>query len=255
MTAAGRGFLLWIILSVFLPLHSVAQIPQVPLSVDDVPPQLRPDHVRTRNGAIQVQLGDKMQPVGSGFVFGPQNDVVTCWHVMDGAEKVFHQTNLVFLSFTNRYALKLKYMLPKYDLAVFSPSPKITTAPFSAGDFKKLRPGETIFYIGFDVRKSNPSNSMNMINKSWIAATGCALNDGEMKDAVIVDFLEFPGVGISGYSGGPVCNKDGEVVAILKEAWTRKAVTGGAEDIFNRAFSVEILSVLNEQVSWEKSDK
>jgi S1-C subfamily serine protease len=197
--------------------------------------------IQERNGVIQ--LAQNGQSIGSGFVFGPQNDVVTCWHVKYAAENILHDTNLVFLSGMNRYNLKFKYMLPKYDLAVFSPSPEIKTPPFKAGDFKKLRPGDTIFYSGYDESKSTPSCSMTVINSSQIAAVGCAMNDD-----VVVDFLEFQGVGMPGYSGGPVFNSDGEVVAIMREAWTKKGVRGGDSILINRAFSVEILSVLNGQL-------
>jgi S1-C subfamily serine protease len=208
----------------------------------DVKFNLTVDQLSNQTGAIQ--LGENGQYIGSGFVFGPQHDVVTCWHVKNGAEGVLHQTNLVFcLPETNSYRLKLKYMLPKYDLAVFTSSPGIKTASCKSGDFKKLRPGDIICYVGYDAKLSTLYEWRSIVHGAQIAAVGCALNDG-----VVVDFLEFVGQGLPGYSGGAVFNADGEVVAVMREAWTKKGVAGGPEMLINRAFSVEILSVLNEQL-------
>ena len=40
----------------------------------------------------------------------------------------------------------------------------------------------------------------------------------------------------------------GEVIAIMREAWTKRGVKGGPEILVNRAFSVGILSTLEEEV-------
>ena len=192
-------------------------------------------------GVVLVAGSDT--PIGSGFVFGSQNDMVTCWHVKAISETTLHQTNLLFLSGMHRYALKLNYMLPKFDLAVFSCNPDFKEGHWKAGDFKKLRPGDTVGYEGYDVRESNKCSVTTTVKTAQIAAIGSVLNDG-----VIVDFMEFQGEGIPGYSGGAVFNTDGELVAIMREAWTKKGVVGGQEVLINRAFSVEILSVIDGQI-------
>ena len=66
----------------------------------------------------------------------------------------------------------------------------------------------------------------------------------------IVDFIEFTGEGRPGYSGGPVLNMEGRVVGLMREAWTKRGVKGGAEYLVNRAFSVELISVLEEHMSF-----
>ncbi len=43
----------------------------------------------------------------------------------------------------------------------------------------------------------------------------------------IVDFVEFIGEAIPGFSGGPVLDLDGSVVAMMHEAWTKRGVKGG----------------------------
>lgn len=210
-------------------------------AISQVPGKLTVKQIAERSGVVQI--GGSGQPVGSGFLFGPQNDVVTCWHVKFEAEFLLHSTNLFFLSGTNHYQLTPKYSLPKYDIAVFTPTPEIKVPPSKSGDFKKLRPGDILNYAGYDSRQSSQFNFMTVVASSQVTAVGCALNDD-----VIVDFLEFPGIGIPGYSGGAVFNLDGDIVAVMREAWTKKGVKGGDEILINRAFSIDILSVLNGQL-------
>jgi S1-C subfamily serine protease len=182
--------------------------------------------------------------IGSGFVFGPHKDVVTCAHVVEGAYAI-GETNLFFSAqgFSSPKALKLKYILPRYDLAVFAPDSQIPGVPMVIGDFKKMRLGDKIYYYGFDTRLSTPGLPAATMNVATIAATGSALNEG-----TTIDFLEFEGVGIPGYSGGPVFNEKAELVAVMHEAWTKKGVKGGDEKLINRAFSLDVLRVLDGQV-------
>ena len=60
--------------------------------------------------------------------------------------------------------------------------------------------------------------------------------------SAVVEFLEFEGVGRPGYSGGPVFDTSGNVIAIVGKAWTKQGVKGGPERLINRAFSLDILS-------------
>ena len=94
-------------------------------------------------GHIGIILGaDKKQPIGSGFAFGSHKDVVTCAHVFESAQVSFHETNLLFVSSDKvpRH-LKLKYILPRYDLVVFTPIPEIKGDPFKVGRFQEDEAG------------------------------------------------------------------------------------------------------------------
>lgn len=171
--------------------------------------------------------------IGSAFVAGVQKHVITCAHVATKGNFIYKGINL-----KKNIPLKSKYFLPKYDLSVFSPSEIITDKPLKFGDFKKIRPGDNIVYIGWDKNLSKMK-----INKAVVFSVGSAINNG-----VIVDFLEFQGVGLPGYSGGPVFDLNGNVIAIMREAWTKRGIKGGPTILMNRAFSVEILLILNNEV-------
>jgi hypothetical protein len=97
------------------------------------------------------------------------------------------------------------------------------------GDIRRVRPSDQIVYIGWDSR----SNSFS-ISAATVSAIGTAFNEGGT-----VEFLEFEGHGVPGYSGGPVFNTKGEVIALLPEAWTKRGIKGGPDILVNRAFSIE----------------
>lgn len=175
--------------------------------------------------------------IGSAFVAGSQKHIFTCAHVA---------TNGVFeyrgVSLLKDIPLKSYYFLPKYDLSVFISGVPFDGAALKFGDIKKVRPGDTIIYIGMD--KALDINVTQMkVNKAVVYSIGAAMNDG-----VIVDFIEFQGEGIPGYSGGPVFDTAGNVIAIMREAWKKQGVKGGDAVLMNRAFSIEILSILDSEV-------
>jgi S1-C subfamily serine protease len=182
--------------------------------------------------------------IASAFVCGPHKDVVTCAHVAFAAVEYAHCTNLYYVAQGNVMRhLKLRFIAPRYDLAVFQPESDIPGTPAKIGDFKKVRPNDVIYYYGFDVGSSTlhlPAGKMNM---ATVSATGSVLNDG-----AIVDFIEFEGQGMPGYSGGPVFDENGDLIAIMREAWTKQGIKGGATILINRAFSIDMLRMQDEPI-------
>jgi S1-C subfamily serine protease len=162
----------------------------------------------TQSGAIMIR--SNTLPIASGFALGPQKDVVTCWHVLEGARDLYHDTNLLFISGQGVNSLKLKYALPDYDLAVFSANPPISGAPFHAGDFAKLNEGDTIIYMGYDKKQSTTIVTSTEIAYAWAGKKASMTNNG-----VKVDKVLFVGDIGPGWSGGPVFNTNLEVVAVI----------------------------------------
>lgn len=162
----------------------------------------------TQAGAIMIR--SNTLPIASGFILGPQKDVVTCWHVLEGARVLYHDTNLLFISGQGVNSLKLKYALPNYDLAVFSANPPISGAPFRVGDFAKLNEGDTIIYMGYDKKQSSTIETSTEIVYAWAVKKASMTNDG-----VKVDNVLFVGDAGPGWSGGPVFNTNLEVVAVI----------------------------------------
>lgn len=189
-------------------------------------------------------MGSNLVLFGSAFVYGPKKEVVTCGHVaQESIDKGL--TNWIYITQgLPLRRLKFGYLTRRYDLAMFTADGEIPGEPMTIGDFKKIRPGDRIHYYGFDTRFSVAVKMPGgLMNDATVRATGSALDGG-----VIEDFLEFEGVGIPGYSGGPVFNDKGELVAMMREAWNSQGVKGGATFLVNRAFSLEFLRISEEPV-------
>jgi S1-C subfamily serine protease len=206
----------------------------------DVHFQLTDDQMNGQLGVIAV--GDE-KVIGSGFAFGDSKEVVTCDHVVAAAVAINQMTNLTFISGKQICALHLKYRLPKFDLAVLSPAPSLPGKSIPVGDFKKIRPGDYIVYMGYD-QQASTNGPLTLIHSAAVQATGSAMNEGR-----VVDFLEFEGQGRPGYSGGAVMNGKGELVAVMREAWTKQGVKGGPPILINRAYSLEVLTLEGEVYS------
>jgi S1-C subfamily serine protease len=123
-------------------------------------------------------------------------------------------------------------------LAVFAIKDSIHFRPLQFGDIHRIRPGDKVIYLGW-----NEQERAFKVDQAIIAAIGAALNEG-----ITVQFIEFEGFGIPGYSGGPVFDASGKVVAIMREAWLKKGIKGGKEFLINRAFSIESIAMIEDQI-------
>lgn len=207
-------------------------------------PPFKDEHWNGHFGFFAGLTGSNFVVVGSAFVYGPKKEIVTCGHVaQDSIARGL--TNWIYIApGLGMRNLRLGYVVSRYDLAMFKVDGDIPGQPMAIGDFKKIRPGDKIHYYGYDQRFTDSVKKLGgMMNEGIVTATGSALNDG-----IIIDFLEFSGVGIPGYSGGPVFNERGELVAVMREAWTKQGIKGGPQIPMNRAFSLEFLRISEEPV-------
>lgn len=166
---------------------------------------------------------------------GHHRFIVTCAHV------VARQTEFQMLTAgptNNTYKLRLLFALPRYDLAVLARDGSSDQDSLHYGDIRRLRPGDKVFYMGY-----KGGTLKILMNPAVVSAVGSVWNEG-----AIIDFIEFQGEGLPGYSGGPVFDSSGNVVGIMREAWTKRGIKGGASLLINRAFSVEILAQLDQEI-------
>lgn len=170
---------------------------------------------------------------GTAFIIGKKNLIITCEHVL------IAKFGNIFLSMTGKYhSIATVYISDQYDFSVSRFTDTVDYGHWDFGDFKKVRPGDSLFYIGW-----NKNRNFYEADMAVVSAVGTCSNEGAS-----VDFLEFEGVGIPGYSGGPVIDKTGRIVAMMREAWTKKGVKGGPEVLINRAFSIEPIKIMEESV-------
>jgi serine protease Do len=168
--------------------------------------------------------------MGTAFVvktFGGQLRVVTCAHVaMTGTYKYTP------LKSAKSYALSHLLAIKSQDISIFKIDENVAIEGkgwegLELGDGKRLGTGDRIVYIGYKV-----ADNSFQADTSTITATGTGLTFA----GGIADFIEFEGIGRPGFSGGPVFNVRGAVVAIITEAWTKKGFQeGAATTAINRA--------------------
>lgn len=167
---------------------------------------------------------------GTGFVLSNKRTVVTCAHVIDSTKQIS------FIAYKTDKPIILE--LIKYDLhsdiAVLKSTIDICKVPLLPDTTFDVIPRQHLFYLGYNISKSNSNIKTLQFDNAYINAVGKATSGN-----LIVDFIEFNGVGIPGYSGGPVFNDKGEVVAIMREAWLKQGIKGGPVQLINRAFSIK----------------
>lgn len=184
-------------------------------------------------GSIYLTDKDSI-PIGTAFVAGKSKSIYTCSHVAVKDTLWFSYIGSTFL-----YRITIKYNLPSYDVAFLERTGGSQPKSLEFGHFDRVQPGDSIQYIGWDVRYKN-----YVFWNAKVLAKGSAL----MSENCNVDFIEFEGKAIPGYSGGPVFDKSNKVIAMIREAWSKKGVKGGEQISINRAFSIELLNVLDSEV-------
>ena len=170
---------------------------------------------------------DTNQAIGTGFVAVSSKQVITADHVAKAKKNLIYRG--VGQTVEKNHILKLKSSLPEFDLAVFSTVEEVCKVPLPLGDIRRIRVGDRIFYLGFKVEaRSIEANiaTVIMVNTSTSNTT-------------TVEFLDFVGVGKPGFSGGPVFDTNGSVIAVMRAASTKRTPVG--EQLINRAFSTRSL--------------
>ena len=173
--------------------------------------------------------------IGTAFVAGESRSIYTCSHVAMADTLWFN----CLASPAMIYRIALRYNLPAYDVAFLVRTAGSQPASLPFGDFSRVQPGDTVYYAGWDTR----SNQF-ILWKAGVTAKGSVL----LEEGAKVDFIEFYGEAIPGYSGGPVIDRNGKVVAMIREGWDRTSLRGGPSVRVNRAFSVELLRVLDSEL-------
>ncbi len=170
--------------------------------------------------------------IGSAFAAGEQGNIYMAAH----EAKI---DTMWYRSFNpnpeNHYSLKigLKYKIDRYDLAVYGHSGGMAESlPF--GKFFLTRPGDKVLYIGWE------RSRVLQAHVATVIAQGKHWYKGEE-----VEFIDLEGRGIRGYSGGPVLNENGQVIAVITSGWSEKCESDSTEYRIVRAHSLDLFRILD----------
>lgn len=170
--------------------------------------------------------------IGSAFVAGEQGNIYMAAHEAK-SDTMFYRPFNPNPDTPIYWKIGLKYRIDRFDLAVYGhPTGMAESLPF--GKFSLTRPGDEVLYIGWERTTMMISRSATVISqgKHWYK--------GEQ-----VDFIDLKGKGIHGYSGGPVINRDGEVIAVISTGWSKECESDSTEFQIVRAHSLDLFRILD----------
>jgi S1-C subfamily serine protease len=175
---------------------------------------IRPSLVAIRT--LVEGSGEPHGALGTGVVVADTGIILTCLHVVKDASRVLVQ----FADGSPSEALVMLRQ-PENDLAVLS-SMRVPDdlKPATLAGAGGLRPGDEVFAVG------NPFGLMNSISAGVVSGLG---REYESKETGVTmrNLIQFDAAVNPGNSGGPLCNRDGEVVGIVSAL-----LHPGGEDVF-----------------------
>jgi len=141
--------------------------------------------------------------IGSGVVVDDQGDIMTALHVVAGASAI----KVTFIDGTTAQALVTERH-PELDIAVLQPaSVPAAVQPATLGNPGALQVGSEVFAVGspFGLADSMSAGVVSALGRTFATPGGPTLTGLIQVDAAVNP----------GNSGGPLLNRDGEVVGIV----------------------------------------
>jgi S1-C subfamily serine protease len=156
---------------------------------------------------IQTQSADPEREedvgVGAGVVINEQGDILTAHHVVAGAAEIE-----LFFADGGRVNAELVSAEPENDIAVLHPTePPELIVPAVLGNPNAMRIGDETYAVG------NPLGLVGSMSAGVISGFNrrLPLEDGQELEGLI----QFDAAVNPGNSGGPLLNRDGQVVGIV----------------------------------------
>jgi S1-C subfamily serine protease len=159
--------------------------------------------VRVEQGGADQSV-DIQRGVGSGVVIDATGTVLTNLHVVEGAETI----TIVFTDGFETEA-QVTSAQPENDLAVLEPEVIPEGLPSAIlGSSASLSPGDTVIAVGhpFGIGPSISGGVVSGLGRRYFSIQGGTILD---------NLIQFDAAANPGNSGGPLVNRDGEVVGIV----------------------------------------
>ncbi len=181
---------------------------------------------------------------GSGFVYDKKGNIVTNYHVIEGAQTVEVRFNSGFMAYGTVVGTDLDS-----DLAVVRvDAPESELFPVPLGDSDSLKVGQTVVAIG------NPFGLESSMTVGIVSALGRTLESMNVTQDGIPftagDLIQTDAAINPGNSGGPLFNLNGEVVGVNRAIRTTN-FTGAGQPInsgIGFAISVNIVKRVTPQL-------
>lgn len=144
------------------------------------------------------------EALGAGVVVNDTGIILTCLHVVDNASII----TVVFADGSESVATVM-LTEPENDLAVLRPDiiPD-DLVPATLASSAMLRIGDEVFAVG------NPFGMRNSLSSGVVSGLGRSFESPETGE-ILTGLIQFDAAVNPGNSGGPLLNRDGEVVGIV----------------------------------------
>jgi len=142
--------------------------------------------------------------VGTGVVVNGDGDILTAFHVVDGARKIE-----VYFSDGSQSPAEIISAEPENDIAVLHPDqPPELIVPAVLGNPGAMRVGDEAFAVG------NPLGLVASMSAGVISGFNRSIPIGD-SDIELQGLIQFDTAVNPGNSGGPLLNRQGQVVGIV----------------------------------------
>jgi len=138
--------------------------------------------------------------IGSGFAID-SNIVISSYHLF----KNFRQTKKFYrVPYNQTTPIRLIDSLPAYDIAIFRSGYYLTNMPMVLGDFKSVRKGDRIGYVGYD-KKGAIIYCVGYISKI----------DSVKSKGKWINRITFSAKDLHCHPGSPIINTKGKIIAMV----------------------------------------
>ncbi|WP_236979860.1 S1 family peptidase [Membranihabitans maritimus] len=166
--------------------------------------------------------------MGTAFVCEYQNIIVSCRHTFNNV------ANLSFQTESGQYKIEVLHIAFEQDFSILRTLEKLDADPISINpSLKEINVNDTISYYGYDSRIMHDLDTIFPVDsgKATIRSIG---KTSELK-IYELDFIDFYGKGIPGYSGGPVLDNKGNLVGIIYQGYIETSLKSDSDLIVNKA--------------------
>jgi S1-C subfamily serine protease len=142
--------------------------------------------------------------LGSGVIVDTFGDILTSLHVVDGASEI-----KLFFADGNTSSAQILDKQPEHDIAVLrADQPPEQLVPAVLGDPNSVQIGDEAFVVGnpFGLYSSMSTGVVSGLDRSFMPPNGKARMTG---------LIQFDAAVNPGNSGGPLMNRNGEVIGIV----------------------------------------
>lgn len=183
--------------------RALASIPPGPSSASLAYAAIQPSVVFIQ-ATVPEKDGKPGKALGTGVIINDRGSILTCLHVVKGASAL----RITFADGTHSDAT-ITLEQPENDLAVLEPAEiPDDIVPAVLGSSSGLNVGDEVFAVG------NPFGIAYSLSAGVVSGLGRTFKASKTGET-LSDLIQFDAAVNPGNSGGPLVNRDGEVVGIV----------------------------------------